>query len=111
MAKVDLLLVTGLTAGDGSIVASGATLKFNSEFVAGVTDVRVTPKLYRNRELFESGYTHIVMSEQIIPDSLTISFSEEDFYGLTPLILYQRVGNLLNLILDGTYFELKIIDE
>ena len=109
MAKVDLLLVTGLTASDGSIVASGATLKFNSEFVASSTDVRITPKLYRNRELFESGYTHIMMSEQIIPDSIMISFSEEDFYSLTPLILYQRVRDFLNALLGGTYFELNII--
>jgi len=110
MAKVDLLLISGLTASDGSIVESGATLKFNSEFVAGVTDVRVTPKLYRNRDLFENGYTHVWVSEQMIPNSFVLSFAEEDFYTLTPLQLYTEVGNWLNNHLGGTYFELEIIE-
>ena len=108
MAKVDLLLVSGLTASDGSIVESGATLKFDSEFVASVTDVRITPKLYRNRELFESGYTHIWISEQVIPNSFMLEFPEEEFYILTPLLLYEAVGDWLNNFLGGTYFELLI---
>jgi hypothetical protein len=110
MAKVDLLLVTGLTASDGSVVASGATLKFDSEFLASSTRVRIVPKLYRNRELFESGYTHINISEQIIPYDFTLEFMEEDFYSLTPLVLYQEVGNWLNNFLGGDYFELNIIE-
>ena len=108
MAKIDLLLITGLTASDGSIVESGATLKFDSEFVASVTDVRITPKLYRNRELFESGFTHIWISEQVIPNSFILEFPEEEFYVLTPLILYEEVGDWLNTFLGGTYFELLI---
>jgi len=111
MAKVDLLLISGLTASDGSVVASGATLKFDTEFVASSTDVRITPKLYRNRELFESGYTNIWISEQTIPNSLVLSFAEEDFYSLTPLQLYTEVGEWLNNFLGAEYFELKIIDE
>ena len=108
MAKVDLLLVSGLTASDGSIVESGATLKFDSEFVASVTDVRITPKLYRNRELFESGYTHIWVSEETLPNSFVLEFPEEEFYVLTPLLLYEAVGDWLNNFLGGTYFELLI---
>ena len=111
MAKVDLLLLSGLTASDGSIVASGATLKFDTEFVAARTDVRITPKLYRNRELFESGYTSIWISEQTIPNSFVISFAVDDFYVLTPLKLYEEVGNWLNNYMGGDYFELKIIEE
>ena len=109
MAKIDLLLITGLTASDGSIVESGATLKFDSEFVASVTDVRITPKLYRNRELFENGLTHTWMSEQVIPNSFVLEFTEEEFYTITPLILYEKVGEWLNTFMGGTYFELEII--
>jgi len=108
MAKVDLILISGLTASDGSMIASGATLKFDSEFVASVTSVRITPKLYRNRELFESGYTHIWISQQVIPNSFHLEFPEEEFYVLTPLVLYQEVGDWLNNLLGGTYFELLI---
>ena len=108
MAKVDLLLVSGLTASDGSMVASGGTLKFDSEFVASSTQVRITPKLYRNRELFESGFTHTWMSEQVIPNSFVLEFPEEEFYVLTPLILYEEVGEWLNTFLGGTYFVLEI---
>jgi len=111
MAKIDLMTISGLTASDGSIVASGATLKMDAEFQAGSTVVRVTPRLYRNRELFESGYTQIWMSEDILPNDFEINFSEEEFYSLTPLQLYQEVGNWLNNFIGGVYFELKIIDE
>ena len=111
MAKVDLLLVSGLTASDGSIVASGATLKFDSEFIASTTDVRIQPKLYRDRELFESGYTHIWMPESTIPASINLSFTDEEFYGMTPLVLYEKVGIALNGHLGGDFFELIVIDE
>lgn len=110
MARVDLLLVTGLTAGDGSIVSNGATLKFDSEFQAGTTMIKVFPKLYRNRELFESGYTHVLMSENVIPPELEMILSEDDYYVLTPLKLYEEVANWLNNFLGGTYFELVIIE-
>lgn len=109
MAKVDLLLVSGLTASDGSMVATGATLKFDSEFVASSTQVRIIPKLYRNRELFESGFTYTWMSEEVIPNSFVLDFPEEEFYVLTPLILYEEVGEWLNTFLGGTYFELEMI--
>lgn len=110
MAKVDLLLVTGLTAGDGSVVASGATLKFNSEFEAGSTMIKVFPKLYRNRELFESGYTSIMMSEDVVPSEIELVLPEDDYYVLTPLRLYEEVGSWLNNFLGGDYFELNIIE-
>ena len=111
MAKVDLILTSGLTAGDGSIVASGATLKFNSEFEAGNTMINVFPRLYRNRELFESGYTNIFMSEQIIPPEMRLELTTEEYYVLTPLDLYTKVGEYLNTLLGAEYFELKIIEE
>jgi hypothetical protein len=110
MAKVDLITISGLTASDGSIVASGATLKMDAEFQAGSTAVRVTPRLYRNRELFESGYTEIRMSEDILPNDFEITFSEEEFYGLTPLQLYTEVGEWLNTFLGDNYFKLEIIE-
>jgi len=109
MAKIDLLTVMDLTANDGSVVSSGATLKFNTEFFAASTNVRITPKLYRNRELFETGYGDIRMSENILPVDFIIEFVEEDFYSLTPVILYEEVKNWLNNHLGGTYFELNMI--
>lgn len=110
MGKVDLMLISGLTASDGSLVASGATLKFDSEFLAGSTNIRVMPKLYRNRELFESGYTCIDMSENVIPFDFIMGLPEEEYYLLTPFQLYQHVGMYLNSVLGGNYFELKIIE-
>lgn len=111
MAKVDLLLLSGLTASDGSIVASGATLKFDSEFRAGSTAIQVQPKLYRNRELFESGYTNTVMPETLIPYNFILTLSEEEYYVLTPLDLYEKVGEWLNAFMGGNYFQLEIINE
>lgn len=111
MAKVDLMLVSGLTASDGSVVASGATLKFDSEFMAQNTFIRVVPKLYRNRELFQSGYTAIAISQDIIPFDFILELPDEEYYQLTPLALYTKVGEWLNNFLGGNYFELKIIQE
>lgn len=111
MAKVDLLLTSGITAGDGSIISSGATLKFDSEFKAGSTKVMVQPRIYRNRELFEEGYTPIFVDESIIPYDILIDFSSEEFYVLTPLLLYQAVGDWLNNRMGGEYFELVITEE
>lgn len=112
MAKVDLITLSAITASDGSIVATGATLKFDSEFFAASTVVRIKPKLYRNRELFETGYTSIqLIEEQTFPNIFEITFSAEEFYVLTPLTLYGEVGNWLNNYMGGNYFELKIIDE
>lgn len=110
MAKVDLILISGLTASDGSLIASGATLKFDAEFLAGNTNIRVIPKLYRNRELFESGFTNIWVSEQIIPNDFILQLPEEEYYQLTPYQLYQKVGDYLNNLLDGEYFELIVIE-
>lgn len=110
MAKVDLLLVSGITASDGSIVASGATLKFDAEFLAGSTNIRIMPKLYRSRELFESGYTNIQLSEELIPNDFILELSEEEYYQLTPLELYEKVGFKLNFMLVGEYFKIKITE-
>jgi len=110
MAKVDLILISGITAGDGSLVASGATLKFDSVFKAGSLFIRIEPRLYRNRSLFESGFTHIHIAEEVIPYDFEIEFAEEDFYILTPLALYQEVGLWLNAFMGDNYFELEIIE-
>jgi len=59
MAKVDLITISGLTASDGSFIASGATLKFDSNFFAASTHIKISPKLYRSRELFENGYNYL----------------------------------------------------
>ena len=111
MAKIDLVTISGLTASDGSIVESGATLKFNSEFHAASTAIKITPKLYRNRELFENGFSEIKMSEAIIPVDFIVTLSDEDFYTMTPFVLYQEVGKYLNNMLGDGYFELKIIED
>jgi len=110
MAKVDLITISAITASDGSIVASGATLKFDSEFFAASTNVRIKPRLYRDRELFEGGFSSIHIGDDVIPDNFEIPFPEEEFYGLTPLQLYEQVGTWLNNYMGGDYFELKIIE-
>ncbi len=107
MAKIDLILISGLTATDGSLIASGATLKFDSEFRAGSTDITIKPKLYRNRELFESGYTNTECIE--FPHDLILNVPEEEYYVITPLEVYEKVGEEMNSYLGDVYFELIII--
>ena len=107
MAKIDIITLTGLTANDGSEIASGATVKFSSEFRVGRTRVMVRPEIYRNRELFEAGYRQIISDD--IPNEFQISYDEADFYVLTPQQLYTDVCEYLNNLFGNTCFEIQII--
>jgi hypothetical protein len=107
MAKIDILTLTGFTATDGSIIASGATIKFNSEFNVRSTNIMIRPKVYRNRELFDLGYDEVKTNE--IPNEFILAVPENEFYTLTPAILYQKVCDYLNDWYGTDVFEVKII--
>lgn len=109
MAKIDIITKSGMTASDGTTIASGATVKFSSLFMAASTDIKVTPMMYRNRELFEAGFSNIQISEDIMPIDFIINVPEEEYYVLTPAVLYQKVCEYLNTITEGMY-EIKIIE-
>lgn len=110
MTKIDIISLSGITASDGSVIASGATVKFDSEFHAASTDIRIMLKVYRNRELFEAGWDNTPVPEEILPYDFILSIPEEEFYVLTPAQLYQEVCDYLNEnILD--MFEVQIITE
>ena len=107
MAKIDIISLTGLTATDGSVIASGATIKFSTEFQIGTTRIMIRPKVFRNRELFEQGYSFIDTTE--IPDEFQLVVAEEDYYTITPQILYGLVKDYLNNLFGEDMFEVKII--
>jgi len=110
MAKIDLITLTGLTASDGSVIASGATIKFSTNFEIGTTNIRVFPKIWRNRELFESGFTSIqVISEELPDDIYLMDIPEEEYYILTPHKLYEMVRDWLNNYYGADIIELQII--
>ena len=106
MAKIDIITLTGFTGNDGSIVASGATVKFSSEFMIGNTDIIVRPKLWRSRELFEDGFESIQTRE--LPSELYLWVPEEEYYVLTPTLLYEYVKDELNSELGGIFFDVLI---
>ena len=108
MAKIDILTLTGFTATDGSIIASGATIKFSSEFMVGNTIIKISPIMYRNRELFEVGYKNVETNELI--QEFYLNLPEEEYYVLTPIILYQKVCDYLNTLIPNV-FEVQIITE
>jgi len=110
MAKVDLITISGLTASDGSFIASGATLKFDSNFFAASTHIKISPKLYRSRELFENGYREISMSEQVLPVDFLITLPEVQYYQLTPLQLYEEVKTYLNNLFGVEMFRVLITE-
>ena len=107
MAKIDIITLTGLTASDGSIIASGATVKFDSEFMAASTDIRIILQIYRNRELFELGFSSTQIPEETLPYDFILNIPEEEYYVLTPAILYQEVCEYLNTLIPNA-FEIKI---
>lgn len=111
MAKIDIITLSGLTATDGSIIASGATVKFGSEFMAATTDIIIRPVVYRNRELFDAGYLNVPVPEETIPYDFILQIPEEEYYVLTPTILYGHVCDYLNTLFDTDMFEVKIITD
>jgi len=107
MAKIDILTLTGFTASDGSVIASGATVKFGSEFQIGTTSIIIRPKVFRTRELFEAGYMPIDIQE--IPRDFRLSVPEADYYVITPQILYGLVCDYLNTLFGEIVFEVVVI--
>ena len=108
MAKIDIITLSGLTAGDGSVIASGATVKFDSEFSAASTDIRIMLQVYRNREVFEMGFSSVQIPEETLPYDFILTIPEEEFYVITPTILYQEVCEYLNTLIPDM-FEVVII--
>lgn len=109
--RIDLITKTGLTASDGTLIPSGATIKFQTVFQIGTTDVKIYPKIYKNREYFESGYTSMQVSTETLPDDITLrGILINEFYQLTPEIIYGKVRDYLNSYYGNDIIELIIIN-
>jgi len=108
MAKIDIITLTGLTAIDGSVVVSGATVKFETLFFIGTTDVEIRPRVFRSRELFEMGYQPVKTIE--LPNDFKLLVPEAEYYTLTPTILYEEVRDYLNNLFGANVFEINIIN-
>jgi len=106
---VDIITLSGITASDGTTIEAGAVVKFDSEFYAGSSDIRVRPRIFRSREFFENGFDSVGTNKKI--GEFKIQLSNDDYYTLTPLNLYHHVANTLNEIFDGQIFEVSVTEE
>ena len=106
---IDIITLSGLTAVDGSIIASGATVKFSSEFHAGSTNFYVKPVVYRSRELLQSGFSSVGAID--VPEFIDMSLTQEEFYALTILNLHDMVRDELNAQYGEYMFEIEITGE
>ena len=107
MARIDIITTSGLTANDGSIIYSGATIKFQAIFFIGSNDVEIRPRVFRSRELYEQGFDFVETKD--IPRDFKLTISDEEYYTLTPAMLYERVNEYLNLYKQCQMFEIQII--
>jgi hypothetical protein len=98
-------IFSGLTAKYGELLTSGI-LKFESRFLVGTTNVMIIPKFYKSRPIFEAGYQFIETINY--PREFYISFTEEEFYEITPAILFTSVCDYLNTLLNVVAFEITI---
>ena len=78
MAKIDLITLSGLTAIDGSVIASGAIVKFETLFFIGTTTIEIRPRVFRTRELFESGFDYVKTIE--LPTDFKLNVPEAEYY-------------------------------
>jgi len=98
-------IFSGLTAKFGELITSGI-LKFESKFMVGTTNVLITPIFYKSRAIFEAGYSPIDMMNY--PREFKLVFTEEQFYQITPAILFTGVCDYLNTLLNVQAFEITI---
>lgn len=108
MAKIDLITLTGLTATDGSLIASGAIVKFETLFFIGTTTIEIRPRVFRTRELFESGFDYVKTIE--LPTDFKLNVPEEEYYTITPEKVYEKVRDYLNDLFGADVFEINIIN-
>lgn len=109
MGKINITTLSGLTVSDGSILASGATIKFESIFQSGSNDILIIVEAYRSRELFEEGYDKVKVKE--IPLEIILTLTDEEFFTITPYIVYQKVRDYLNDYVGENIFEIEFTEE
>ncbi len=107
MAKIDLITLTGLTATDGSLIASGATVKFETLFFIGTTTIEIRPRVFRTRELFEGGFDYVKTIE--LPTDFRLNVPEAEYYAITPEKVYEKVRDYLNNLFGDEAFKINII--
>jgi hypothetical protein len=108
MAKIDIITLTGFTAIDGSLIESGATVKFETLFFIGTTVVEIRPRVFRSRELFEMGFQPVKTIE--LPNDFKLLVPEAEYYTLTPQAIYEKVRDYLNNLFGADVFEINIIN-
>ena len=107
MAKIDLITLSGLTAIDGSVIASGAIVKFETLFFIGTTTIEIRPRVFRTRELFESGFDYVKTIE--LPTDFRLNVPEAEYYAITPEKVYEKVRDYLNNLFGDEAFKINII--
>ena len=82
--KKDIITLTGLTAEDGSIVASGAHIALEIEIPMNFQGYHARINVFRSKEIFENGYQPVRLlnledefSKETTEDILTSSIYNE----------------------------------
>lgn len=100
MASISLLTITGMTAADGSYVASGATVKFRTT-IEHTGGVRIETFVYRNETAYASGYTSFFLADAKFPkDFILIYLNPDQLYNFNIVQLYNRVRDMINQIME-----------
>ena len=104
---MDIFTVTGLTLTDGSILDSGAILKFSTEFPIGVDGYRFEIQPYRSREIFEAGYKPVEIMDFMTTGEIFVpNMSDINMIGL-----YHTVNNFINSQYDDIVSEVVIYQD
>jgi hypothetical protein len=100
-----LQINTGLTTQDGGSVESGAYLIFSTRFPYRGLSYSIDMKIYRSLAALDAGYTSIRVVE--IPDEFfSEQLTEQEFMGLTPIVIHERVKTYLETFVGEDNIEI-----
>jgi len=104
---VDIITTSGLTGRDGSVIAAGAVIKFETEFPIGFSGFVSRLRVYRSKAIYENGYSNVSLKD--FDNEIREDLGEE-FFNLTPLILYNKVVENINNQYGATVCEVQTIN-
>jgi hypothetical protein len=95
-----------LTAKDGSVIASGSIVKFDTNFPRTGDFIRFYIGIYRDSEAFDSGKSPVLCTEIDQYQEINLPLSQEEYNALTPITIHEKLKAYLEGIIGQGVIEI-----